>query len=355
MPRWSDAAPDGWTLELDLSVPRAFLGALSDGGVDADEARKVASLEANLQMLRHRDALDYLPPPHPDAGDVAELISRVAAADPLARIWAVLNPWNGFGYADLVVQAPAYRRQLEEFDRGGKGLAAEALRRCRALVSEEVTFHDRFAFTVGWGIRGWATPDMAGLNLEQVKDDWDLLLGTLTEETFHRLQLRIVPTATGRSAASFEDLAAAETGDESLDRFYEVLAYTVLEGTANLARGDLVDERVPKGAEAGARLLGEFVLEVVRESDPTRADALINEGLRNNGPLYGLGWELSRRLADARGRTAIGAYLRRGPLAFLEAACDVEGGDLLDPATRIAIGDLADRLQAVRDPDPSRP
>jgi len=113
LPAWSGRAPAGWSLELDTSVPRAFLDALP-GGVTPQEEAAVAALPANTQLLAHRNALGYLPEPRPDAAAIAQLMVRVGADTPLARIWCWFNPWNGFGYADLVLQADAYRREPDE-------------------------------------------------------------------------------------------------------------------------------------------------------------------------------------------------------------------------------------------------
>ena len=342
LPAWPGRAPEGWTLELDVSVPTAFLEALASGDVSAGEAAAIAALPANREMLRHRDALAYLPEPHPTAADVADLMARAGRDDPLARIWCRLNPWNGFGYADLADNADAYRAQLAELEARGHVLTGEALARVAALVPADVTFADRFALTVGWGIRGWATPAMGGLNLEHVKDDWDLLLGTLTEETFHRLQLQLVPAWDGGRAATFEDLATAASGDPALDALHEIVAYTVLEGSANLARGDLVPEKVRTGAPAGAELLARFVATVVEEGDTEAADGLVNEGLQGNGPLYGLGWHLARELAAAEGPRAVGARLREGPVAFVTAAAAADRDGLLGPETLAAMERLAE-------------
>ena len=35
--------------------------------------------------------------------------------------------------------------------------------------------------------------DYRGLNVEQVKDDWPFLFGTMVEETYHRLQIELFP------------------------------------------------------------------------------------------------------------------------------------------------------------------
>jgi hypothetical protein len=210
-----------------------------------------------------------------------------------------------------------------------------------------ISFETRFAFTVGWAIRGWATPEMAGLNLEQVKDDWDLLFGTLVEETYHRLQLQLCPTNTGEPAREFSDLVAVDTGDAKYDRLYEIITYTVLEGSANLVRGRFAAADLADKAPAGAVLMSRFVDEVVEQDGLESADALISEGLQGNGPLYGLGWKLASLIADKDGKRALAEYLKRGPVQFFlrgAALADHNGTPLLTPEVIEAVNTLESRL-----------
>ena len=233
---------------------------------------------------------------------------------------------------------------MRQFETHGEALAGAALARIARFTPEGTDFRATFAFTVGWAIRGWATPDMAGLNIEQVKDDWPFLFGTLVEETYHRLQLELIPSSTDAPASEFGDLVAIDTGDERLDRLYEIVAYTVAEGAANLVRGPFADpglgEQVPEGSE----LLDRFVRQVVEGGDLESADALINEGLRSNGPLYGLGRELASRIAASEGERAVGKWQRKGPVRFfLHGArlAAADGHPLLDPAVVAAVEELA--------------
>jgi hypothetical protein len=197
-----------------------------------------------------------------------------------------------------------------------------ALARIAGFVPTGTRFSGRFALTVGWAIRGWATPAMVGVNVEQVKDDWDLLLGTLTEEIFHRIQLQIVPTPVGGRATEFSDLVVADTGDAGLDAFHELIAYTVLEGSATLVRQAFGAVDLAADAEAGFGLVERFVERVVDGGDHDAADAMIDEGLRGNGPLYACGLALARAVAAAEGPRAVGRWLAAGPAQFLLRAVE---------------------------------
>jgi hypothetical protein len=333
----------GLVLELDTSALTGFFAALADGEVSAIEAAALAVLPSNQAMLEHRRNLGYVPEPLPDTESLAEMIRMAGSADPLDRLWYWINPQNAFGYADLVQNARDYSHFLSELEDHGEHLVTAVLMQIEDYSPADLRLEARFAFTVGWAIRGWATPDMAGLNLEQVKDDWDLLFGTLVEETYHRLQLELCPTTTGNPALEFSDLVAIETGDDRYDRLYEIVAYTVLEGAANLVRGQFAATDLADKAPSGAELMARFVDQVIDQGDLESADALISEGLQGNGPLYGLGWKLASLIAERNGERAVGEYQKLGPVRFFlyGATLAAESGEpLLTPDVVAAIETL---------------
>jgi hypothetical protein len=321
------------SLQLDATAVRGFLDALADGEITEDEASALASLPSNQEMLAHRRNLGYVPEPLPDTRSLASFIAMAGSTDPLDRLWCWVSSQNAFGYADLFQNEPDYRRLVAQLDEHGDELVEAVLERIDRYTPAGTEFASRFAFTVGWAIRGWATGEMAGLNIEQVKDDWPFVFGTLVEETYHRLQLVLFPSPGGQPVREFEDLVEVHTGQLSLDRLFEAVTYTVAEGSANLVRGPFVAEDLDAMAPDGAALMVRFVQKVVDEDAVENADILINEGLKNNGPLYGLGWALASAIAAQEGDQAVGEWQQQGPVAFFLHAAELtatEGAPLLD-------------------------
>jgi hypothetical protein len=335
------------SLELDVSALTGFFAALADGEISEGEAAALADLPSNQAMLQHRRNLGYIPEPLPDTESLAAMIRMAGSADPLDRLWCWINPQNAFGYADLAQNVKGYSVFLSDLENHGEDLRSVVLGQIASYAPANLRFGARFAFTVAWGIRGWATPEMAGLNVEQVKDDWNLLFGTLVEETYHRLQLELCPTTTGKPASEFSDLVAIDTGDARYDRLYEIVTYTVLEGAANLVRGRFASADLAEKAPAGAELMARFVQQVLEQDDVESADALISEGLRSNGPLYGLGWRLAALIAERDGKRAVAEYQKQGPVRFFVhgATIAVENGKpLLTPDVMAAVDTLEERL-----------
>lgn len=310
-------------LHLDTSALDGFFAALSDGEISEAEAMALAELPSNQAMLSHRRNLGYVPEPLPDTESLAEMIGMAGSRDPLDRLWCWINPQNAFGYADLVQNADAYTDFLSDIDNLRAPLANAVLSHIDRYLPAGGDYDVTFAFTVGWAIQGWATPEMAGLNVEQVKDDLDRLFGTLAEETYHRLQLQFCATPGGAPAREFTDLVTIDTGQARYDRLYEILTYTMLEGCANLARGRFASPDLAEQTPAGVELLARFVDEVVAQGQAENADALISQGLKGNGPLYGLGWTLASLIADRDGPQAVAAYQERGAVAFFGRAAEV--------------------------------
>lgn len=333
----------GLDLELDVTALTGFFAVLDDGEISADEAASLAALPSNQEMLQHRRNLGYVPKPLPDTETLATMIQMAGSTDPLDRLWCWIHSQNAFDYADLVQHADDYRRFLAELESRGDELVDIALQQIAGYTPVGIELNATFAMTVGWGILGWVTPDMAGINIEQAKNDWRFLLGTMIEETYHRMQLDLFPSVTNQPVREFSDLTAIDTGDPRYDRLFEILTYTVAEGAANqvgvrFAEDDLLDK-----APAGAELLVRFVHQVIDEGDTESADALITEGLQGNGPLYGLGLNLAGLIAKKDGSRAVGEYQQQGPVAFFQrgAALAAETGEpIIAPEVMAAVDSL---------------
>jgi len=339
-------SPAGIRVALDASAVQGFVAAIADGRVDEAEAHRLAALPTNTEMIRHRQDLGYMPEPVVTAEGLAELLVRAGSGHAVDRLWSWINPFNFFGYADLVNQTTQYDRMMNTLDDNPGALSGTIVDRIAPYVPDGVKVDETFAFTVGCLIRGWATFEMSGLNIEQVKDRWQRLQRTMTEEVYHRVQLKMVPTESGEPARDFEDLSF-KLDDAGLSKLYEALMYTVLEGSANLVAGPYPGVEDEQRARDGAELFDRFVEEVVDQGQIDNADTLINQGLRNNGPMYALGFRMAVIVERHDGAAAIGTLLQQGPVAFAQRALELAAGEdiqLVSKDTATALARLADAL-----------
>jgi hypothetical protein len=312
--------PAGWSLSLDLSGIRAVLALFERETVMPEEAAGIASMPAFVEMMRHRRDLGYVPEPLITAEGLAGFLARAASRDPVDRIWKWLTPQNFFDLADLYEHRVAYSSFVDALAAYVEGIERRILGTIGRFAPAGAVFTDRLSFAVGWGIAGWATDATGGINIEHFKDDVDRLLLTLTHETFHRFQLiacPIDPTATDRS---FEALASFPF-DSALDRkFYEVLSYLFLEGTATFvaAAHPPADRRAQEAR--GAVLLADCERAIYEEQDLEQADALLNQGLRSNGPFYWYGALLADNIVEQGGKDGLASVLAMGSPHFVVTA-----------------------------------
>ena len=332
--------PPGWTLELDLSAVRGVLDLFRRERVTWEEAAAVASLPAFGEMMRHRRELGYIPAPLLTKEGLTRLLQHAASRAPLDMIWKWLTPQNFFDLADLFFHQEEYAALLETIEAHKRDLSAHILGAIGRYAPQGIVFRDRLAFTVGWGIAGWATAAVGGINIEHFKDDYDRLLRTLPHETFHRFQLRVCPAAPDREGPRrFEDLASFPFPDERDRKFYEIISYIFLEGTATFVAPSHPPADREASIKQGAGLLHECFEAVYDKPESERADELLNAGLRSNGPFYWLGAHIAEVIVEREGDVGLAAALVEGSLAFF-ARYFAAGGRRLNRRIRDKLQDL---------------
>ena len=112
----------------------SFLNGLADGELTPDEAGRIANLPTNLQMMRHRRDLGYVPPPLPAPRSLARLIRMAGSRDPLDRLWCWINPQNCFDYADIALNRREYARLLATIKANRRRIEGAVLSRIAAFA-----------------------------------------------------------------------------------------------------------------------------------------------------------------------------------------------------------------------------
>ncbi|MFQ6118196.1 MAG: DUF5700 domain-containing putative Zn-dependent protease, partial [Candidatus Bipolaricaulia bacterium] len=311
------------------SAIRGVLELFRKDEVTLEEAAAVAALPAFREMIQHRRDLGYLPEPLVTEEGLARLLRHAASRAPLEMIWKWLSSQNLFDLADVFMHRAEYEVLVETLEAHAEEIAVHILGTIAQYATEEMRkepFHDRVSFTVGWGIAGWATKATGGINLEHYKEDYDRLLITLTHETFHRFQLRVCladPTV-GERARSFEDLTRFPFPDERDRKFYEIISYIFLEGAATFVAPSHPPTDLEASIRQGAELLRECFEAIYHKRDLERAEELLNEGLKSNGPFYWGGAHMAEKIVGKYGNAGLGQSLQEGSPGFFLRYCSIE-------------------------------
>ena len=339
------AMPGDWQLLVRVEGVATLLEALKRPDVTREEAQAVACLPAFTEMMTHRRDLGYVPEPLITADGLAWCIQHAASDDPLDALWRWLHPHNFFDLSDLRAHLSGYEQLVKDVDAHKSELASAVLGRIAAFVAPDFSFHDELTFAVGWGIRGWATRKTGGINLEHFKDDTESLLKTLTHETFHRLQVHLCPADASSTADGFERIIRRSLGDARDEALFRALAYLMLEGSATYVAAQRLDASWRASADSALDLLVR-IRNLSAEDVEQQLDALLNEGLKSNGPFYGFGALLSDAIVRSDGNLGLGHALRQGAPAFAYRGLTIlaEKGLTVPAGLLESVADLAKRV-----------
>ena len=309
--------PDTWKLKFDLSAVKETIDFIKNGTNSFQKAMSIAKLRSNQEMLEHRKSLEYLPEPKTTTENLAELLLKAQSKLPLDLIWKWLNPMNYFDFADLFTYLKEYEELINQIEFNKNAIKEEVLGTIYKYIKLNVEIDEVFAATIGFGINGWVTDNMFGVNIEYAKDDFNSLLGTIGHELFHRLQTKICSKSD--KSATFDELVTGSFDNPEDNKFYEILSYIMLEGTGEVIKYELKGEtfkNLELEAKEGIALLVQIFNEIYTNNNLEKADELLNKGLISTGPFYSLGKIITDSIIGRFTESYLGEVLREGTISF---------------------------------------
>jgi len=309
--------PDTWKFKFDLSAVKEAINFIKKGTSSFQEAMSIAKLRSNQEMLEHRKNLEYLPDPKTTTENLANLLLKAQSKLPLDLIWKWLNQMNYFDFADLFIYLKEYEELINQIEFNRDAIKEEVLGTIYKYIKLNVEIDEIFAATIGFGINGWVTENMFGVNIEYAKDDFNSLLGTIGHELFHRLQTKICSKSD--KPATFNELVTGSFVNPKDNKFYEILSYIMLEGTGEFIKYELMGEiykNLEIKAKEGITLLEQIYNEIYTNNNLEKADELLNKGLISTGPFYSLGKLITDIITDRYIESYLGKVLSEGTISF---------------------------------------
>ena len=150
-----------------------------------------------------------------------------------------------------------------------------------------------------------------------------------------------------------------------LDRFVTLMSTVQNEGCAVFVDAPLRDlsgsgrhareiEIWMQTVEADMRYLADVADRFARGATPEEMQRALHEGLRDNGPLYRVGYQMAKRIDEHSGRRPLIDAMTQGPLEFFETYFDTRpyGSDQIDARTQTEIERIIEEIRAVGRFDP---
>jgi len=336
--------PPSMTVSIDTSVPTAFLDALSDGEVTMAEARVIAQMPANQQMLRFICNRGEGAEPRVSEQTLAYLIWKAGSHDSLDRLWRWVNPMNDFGYAGLADDPALYRGLIEGLEDHRQELADAALARVAPFLPYGAEVDLRFAFTPGCMTGDWRTPSMSGSSVLRIRGGWEEVAGRISRAVYSSF---LVQRAGGHGGIDRQTMLDAEgPASERLEVFHDLVTSSVLEGTLDYV-SDPSPENDPLTLTRGVDLVNDLVLRLREESPVESARALLEHGRGSGGPLGAVGRHLAQVVAERDGPSAVTELLGRGCVNLFQRGLEIESESaegLFDQELLFMANELSDRL-----------
>lgn len=297
--------PYDWTFQLETEPAKRMLGLLASP-VTSDAAYRSLGGPAFEAMYQHRSQ-DFYPAPM-TRERLAMAFALASGDDPVVRYYRFANPLGLLDLNDVAM----HRARYEEIVRTLDLRSAELVQTVQAMIDPYIPAGTKFERTVylmfGDGADGWASSEIAGLDLEYFKDDYPRLINLLAHETYHVAQ----------DAARRKDTLPSKAGAGSAAGiFHRGMDALFHEGTASLIFPPSEQDEADRGKIIAT---GVDLLQRLSKTDDAReAQNLVNEGTRGGGPFYFVGAEMSRMIVADGGAKALAGTLKCGGLCFFDA------------------------------------
>ncbi len=331
------------TLKVDISAIKTVLDYYTNSSEKEKNIMAIANNPVYKSMLQHRRNLGYLPEPLPTTEDLADFIKNSCHESPVYQLWNWINPCNFFCFSDLYLNRSTYRDFIEYIQENRDQLEYQLLSKIDRYTPDNFTFSDQISFGVNFGIRSWATQDAIGTNIVQVKDDFNALLRTMRHEVFHHVQLSLTtlsPNITSKDNPDFSDLTYWNFESNKDKKFYEVLAYIFLEGTATYIGGLYPEMDVKELTTEGIELLNKVYKAIYDNNEMDKVNQLLTKGLKSNGPFYALGYTVTSTIEQKSGAKKIQKILQQGPIDFFRHYSQLKPTSGLNKQTQLKINYL---------------
>jgi len=313
--------PPSMTVSIDTSVPAAFLDALSDGEVTMAEARVVAQMPANQEILRFTCLRCEGAEPRVSEQTLAYLIWKAGSREPLDRLWRWVNPMNDFGYAGLANDPALYRELIEGLEDHSQELADAALARVAPFLPYGAGVDLRFAFTPGCLTGAWRTSSMSGSSVLHIRGGWEEVVERISRAVYSSYLLQ---GSGGHGEIGSRGLLDARgLTDERLGVFLDLIASSVLEGTLDYV-SDPSPETEPLTLTRGVDFVNDLVLRLRDGSPAESARTLIDQGWGSGGPLCAVGRHLARIVAEHDGPLAVTELLERDCVDLFRRGLEID-------------------------------
>lgn len=292
-------------LSFDFAPANTIIEILSTPDITSDEILKKLNTHFFEQLYHHHSQSFYDVPLSSE--QMALCLQRAASNKPIDLLYRYINPYGLLNYSDVKNNLPAYKSLLDTLASNKQAILDYIVASISPLLPDTTRFSRRVSFGMISGADGWASKDVAAVDINYYKDDFTKILNALVHETYHSAQDAVL-------------LNTNSKGGKNELLFADVLQHIFLEGTATF----IAPPKVITPAEysiavnKGAALVNDIYTTAIVKHDKEHAQALYDQGIAGGGPFYFLGAELSKTIVAELGEKKLAAIIPYGGVTFFK-------------------------------------
>lgn len=300
------------SLSFDYEPALVVLNLLSRSNVSYDEILDKVSSHQFDELIRHHNQGFYPTPLNKER--LASCLQIATSTKPVDLLYQYANPDGLLYFTDVKNNLEKYQKLVADLSINQEGIFKYINATISPFLPASTSFNRKVSFFLINDADGWTSNDVAAIDINYFKDDYQKLLPLLAHETYH----------SGQAAVAIIDTIKRE---EFVQLFVDGLNYLTNEGTATYVAPPAVKTIKQKETEVekGISLLEELYLNTVVKFNREKAGELANEGFASGGPFYWLGAEMTSVVVENMGNEKLASIIPYGGITFFKTYLDAAG------------------------------
>lgn len=292
-------------LSFDFEPANTIIDILSTPDITAAEIIKKTNTHFFDRLLSHHNQSFYTVPLSRE--QLVGCLERAASNKPMDLLYQYIQPYGLLNYNDVKNNLSAYKNLFAALEANEKDILHYIRASMSPYLPDTTSFSRRVSLFLIAGADGWASEDVATIDLNYFKDDYTKILNVLVHETYHSAQDAVALKSKIKRNKNEQDFA------DALENIF-------LEGTASyIAPPKLITPEAYNAAvHEGAALAEKGYNATIVAYDEKKAASIFDDGIAGGGPFYFMGAEMSKTIVAELGEKTLAGIIPYDGIMFFK-------------------------------------
>ncbi|HEY6902596.1 MAG TPA: DUF5700 domain-containing putative Zn-dependent protease [Puia sp.] len=294
-------------LSFDFGPADTILTILSSPGLSYESIYQRIATHPFDAMIEHRNQSFYTFPFTREK--LGQCLLLAAGNHTLDSLYRLMNPNGLLHFAGVREHYKNYREIMDTLAANESFVLDLIKARLLPYMPDQAMVNRKVTFFFGQGADGWALGDIAGIDLEYYKDDYQTMLDVLQHETYHSVQDAVK--------------VLSKSNSKEFMPYQHLLNYIFLEGTATFVADPnrKTTDQYEQASKLGV-ILFEQATKAFRDGKTVEMNQLKDKGIQSAGPFYSMGKKMTEEILAGFGPERIKKILPLGGIVFFKTYFD---------------------------------